>query len=241
MRIKRVAMLRLAVRRIGVRGPTRASASAWRERAACPSPTNVQFVSFTSTSTSTPTPANDGTGQASPKPPRKSSIPPKFWKEIKAVHDHDIRDLNARLYGPVDQYVLPVPTAALLAPYSLCSSSVFQCAACVTARSMTVCSAIGVGPWVLHRYNDTVTKLPFVFCLGNHSSGKSSFVNYVLGRKVQNTGVAPTDDSFTIIAPGPDDINQDGNALVGDVEFGFSGLRKFGVQLLNHLSLKVGI
>jgi polynucleotide 5'-kinase involved in rRNA processing len=46
------------------------------------------------------------------------------------------------------------------------------------------------------------TALPFVFLLGNHSSGKSSFVNYVCQRKVQTAGVAPTDDSFTIICPG---------------------------------------
>jgi hypothetical protein len=94
------------------------------------------------------------------------------------------------------------------------------------------------------------TKLPFVFVLGNHSSGercdrpaaracahnmtttihacaaavytalstlvvccdvlslwrliwsgKSSFINYCIGRSIQTTGVAPTDDSFTIIAP----------------------------------------
>lgn len=38
------------------------------------------------------------------------------------------------------------------------------------------------------------TKMPFVFVLGNHSSGKSSFINYVLGRSIQTAGVAPTDD-----------------------------------------------
>ena len=47
------------------------------------------------------------------------------------------------------------------------------------------------------------TSLPFVLLVGNHSSGKSSFVNHVLGRPVQTAGVAPTDDSFTVIAPGP--------------------------------------
>lgn len=36
------------------------------------------------------------------------------------------------------------------------------------------------------------TALPFVFLLGNHSSGKSSFVNYILQRKTQTAGVAPT-------------------------------------------------
>lgn len=61
--------------------------------------------------------------------------------------------------------------------------------------------------------SDRGTALPFVLLLGNHSSGKSSFINYVLGRKVQTTGVAPTDDAFTIIAPGPSDRDQDGPAL----------------------------
>lgn len=49
--------------------------------------------------------------------------------------------------------------------------------------------------------------------VGNHSSGKSSFINYVLGRQIQTAGVAPTDDAFTIIAPGPADRDQDGPAL----------------------------
>lgn len=40
------------------------------------------------------------------------------------------------------------------------------------------------------------TKMPFVFVLGNHSSGKSSFINYVLGRTIQTAGVAPTDDRY---------------------------------------------
>ena len=59
------------------------------------------------------------------------------------------------------------------------------------------------------------TMFPFVFLLGNHSSGKSSFINYMLGRKVQVAGVAPTDDNFTIIAPGKDDQDRDGPALIG--------------------------
>lgn len=68
----------------------------------------------------------------------------------------------------------------------------------------------------LAKHSDKGTSLPFVFLVGNHSSGKSSFINYVLGRKIQTAGVAPTDDCFTIIAPGPDDTDQDGPALIGD-------------------------
>lgn len=57
----------------------------------------------------------------------------------------------------------------------------------------------------LAKNSDKGTSLPFVFLVGNHSSGKSSFINYVLGRNVQTAGVAPTDDCFTVIAPGPID------------------------------------
>jgi hypothetical protein len=81
--------------------------------------------------------------------------------------------------------------------------------------------------------------LPFVLLLGNHSSGKSSFINHVLGRAVQQTGVAPTDDCFTVIAPGVADADRDGPAFVGDPDFGFAPLRSFGPGLLNHVQLKV--
>ena len=84
-----------------------------------------------------------------------------------------------------------------------------------------------------------VNRLPFVFLLGNHSSGKSSFINHVLKRNVQIAGVAPTDDSFTIIAPGDEDCDQDGPALIGDPDMGFSGLRSYGPTLINHVQLKV--
>merc|ERR1719203_1575718 len=91
----------------------------------------------------------------------------------------------------------------------------------------------------LARNSDRGTSLPFVFLVGNHSSGKSSFINHVLGRPVQTTGVAPTDDCFTVIAPGPEDVDQDGPALVGDPDIGFEGLRQFGPTLVHHSQLKV--
>ena len=87
--------------------------------------------------------------------------------------------------------------------------------------------------------SDKGTALPFVFLVGNHSSGKSSFINYILGRQVQTAGVAPTDDCFTVILPGPQDTDQDGPALVGDPDLGFSGLRQFGPTLIHHSQLKI--
>jgi len=62
----------------------------------------------------------------------------------------------------------------------------------------------------LEQNSDKTTALPFVLLVGNHSSGKSSFINHVLGRRIQTAGVAPTDDCFTVIAPGAADIDQDG-------------------------------
>ena len=75
--------------------------------------------------------------------------------------------------------------------------------------------------------------------LGNHSSGKSSFINFLLGRKIQATGVAPTDDKFTIIGHGMQDIDRNGPALVGDPDLGFQGLSTFGSVLVNHTQLKI--
>jgi hypothetical protein len=87
--------------------------------------------------------------------------------------------------------------------------------------------------------SDERTPMPFVFLLGNHSSGKSSFINHVLERRVQNTGVAPTDDGFTIIMPGSKDADQAGPSLIGDPDMGFSGLRAFGPSLIHHTQLKI--
>mmetsp|Transcript_26005 Transcript_26005/g.57285 ORF Transcript_26005/g.57285 Transcript_26005/m.57285 type:complete len:522 (+) Transcript_26005:131-1696(+) len=82
------------------------------------------------------------------------------------------------------------------------------------------------------------TSLPFCLLVGNHSSGKSSFINYILQRDIQKAGVAPTDDSFTVIAPGPSDTDADGPTLVGDPDLGFAGLRQFGPTLIHHSQLK---
>ena len=95
------------------------------------------------------------------------------------------------------------------------------------------------GPLEKTNDGDTMVPMPFVFLLGNHSSGKSTFINHVLGRDVQTTGVAPTDDGFTVIAPGVEDTDRDGPALVGNPDMGFGSLRGFGPNLINHMQLKV--
>lgn len=78
-----------------------------------------------------------------------------------------------------------------------------------------------------------------VLLLGNHSSGKSTFVNYLLGGDVQKTGVAPTDDGFTIITHGTTATERDGPAVVSNPDLPYEGLRHFGDQLVSHVRLKL--
>ena len=80
---------------------------------------------------------------------------------------------------------------------------------------------------------------PQVLILGNHSSGKSTFVNHLLGEGVQKTGVAPTDDGFTIITHGPRETDLDGHSVVSNPNLPYEKLRYFGDQLVSHIRLKL--
>lgn len=82
------------------------------------------------------------------------------------------------------------------------------------------------------------TGLPMVLFIGNHSSGKSSFVNYLIGEDVQRTGIAPTDDGFTIITYGKEAGDKDGRSLVTNPELSWGELKNFGDQLVSHLKLR---
>jgi GTPase SAR1 family protein len=85
----------------------------------------------------------------------------------------------------------------------------------------------------------TVGGLPTVIFLGNHSSGKSTLINYLLGGSpVQDTGVAPTDDGFTIILYGDKDEDFYGPAALGRLTKEFANLGKFGPEFLQHLHVK---
>jgi EH domain-containing protein 1 len=81
-----------------------------------------------------------------------------------------------------------------------------------------------------------------VLIIGNYSSGKSTFINEFVGREVQRTGQAPTDDSFTILSASaePEGTENDipGATLVNDDRLPFATLRQFGSNLLSHLQLK---
>ena len=85
----------------------------------------------------------------------------------------------------------------------------------------------------------TIGGLPTVIFLGNHSSGKSTLINYLLGSaSVQDTGVAPTDDGFTIILYGDKDEDFYGPAALGRLTKEFANLNKYGPEFLQHLRVK---
>lgn len=81
--------------------------------------------------------------------------------------------------------------------------------------------------------------LPMVLFLGNHSSGKSSFINWLVGEELQRTGIAPIDDGFTIITHGNEDSELDGSAVVTNPKFPWGDLERFGPQLLTHLKVRL--
>jgi GTP-binding protein EngB required for normal cell division len=79
---------------------------------------------------------------------------------------------------------------------------------------------------------------PTVLFLGNHSSGKSSFINHLLGTPVQKTGLAPTDDGFTVLSFGGTEEERDGQAVVSTPTLPYGGLKSFGPQFLSHFKVK---
>lgn len=82
---------------------------------------------------------------------------------------------------------------------------------------------------------------PIVLILGNYSSGKSTFINELIGREVQRTGQAPTDDSFTVITapePGGEEMELPGSDLVNNSRLPFTVFKTFGEQFISHFRMK---
>ena len=60
-------------------------------------------------------------------------------------------------------------------------------------------------------------------------------INHLLGRGVQRTGIAPTDDGFTVLFHGDEEQSLDGKALTTHNALPMAELAKFGPGLIEHL------
>ncbi len=93
----------------------------------------------------------------------------------------------------------------------------------------------------------TIKWRPVVLILGNYSSGKSTLINEYVGGYIQETGQAPTDDSFTVITYDSVETGDhvvrvteehDGAYLMNDPEFPFETFKKYGRRFGAHFRLK---
>jgi len=82
--------------------------------------------------------------------------------------------------------------------------------------------------------------VPMVLVIGNHSSGKSTFINKMVGLNVQETGVAPTDDGFTVLERhATSDEMEDGPTLLGCTDNRpYRELQRFGQAFVGRFRRK---
>ena len=82
---------------------------------------------------------------------------------------------------------------------------------------------------------------PLVLFLGQYSTGKTSFIRYLLEGNYPgaNIGPEPTTDRFVAVMGGKDQMIIPGNALVVQNGTPFRGLTKFGNDFLNSLLQKI--
>lgn len=76
---------------------------------------------------------------------------------------------------------------------------------------------------------------PFVTLFGPWSSGKSSFINYLLQDNYLWTGPQPTTAEFTVVMYGKEAGPIDGTALANSKDLPFKGLLEFGESFVNNL------
>lgn len=93
--------------------------------------------------------------------------------------------------------------------------------------------------YAFRRPRVTVGGLPVFLLLGNHSSGKSTLINSILGAEsVQDVGVAPTDDGFTFIVYGENEHDVVGSAALALLPAEYKDFERFGGSFLQHVKVK---
>ncbi|EOD32492.1 hypothetical protein EMIHUDRAFT_456074 [Emiliania huxleyi CCMP1516] len=78
---------------------------------------------------------------------------------------------------------------------------------------------------------------PMVLLIGQYSVGKTSFINYLLGRGFAGSRVGPemTTDRFVAVMYGDAEKTTPGNALTSQPDTPFHSLKKYGTNFLNRL------
>ena len=95
-----------------------------------------------------------------------------------------------------------------------------------TVKSFRELDKVAYGMGLLEQDQSFATRIPWwplVSVLGTFSAGKSTFVNYFLGHKLQRTGNQAVDDRFTVIVYSPDETVRTlpGVSLDSDPRFPF--------------------
>ncbi|KAI8988890.1 P-loop containing nucleoside triphosphate hydrolase protein [Pilobolus umbonatus] len=80
---------------------------------------------------------------------------------------------------------------------------------------------------------------PIVLLLGQYSTGKTTFIRYLLDKKYpgEHIGVEPTTDRFVAIMNGPEDRVIPGNAAAVNQDLPFKGLNHFGQAFLSRFQV----
>ncbi|KAJ2805571.1 hypothetical protein H4R21_001209 [Coemansia helicoidea] len=80
---------------------------------------------------------------------------------------------------------------------------------------------------------------PMVLLLGQYSTGKTTFVEYLLGEAYPgaHVGIEPTTDRFVAIMSGPEPKVVPGHAAAVSGELPFSGLTRFGTKFLSRFQV----
>ncbi|KAJ2618008.1 hypothetical protein H4S08_000088 [Coemansia sp. RSA 1365] len=80
---------------------------------------------------------------------------------------------------------------------------------------------------------------PMILLLGQYSTGKTTFVEYLLGESYPgaHVGIEPTTDGFVAIMGGPEPKVIPGHAAAVSGDLPFSGLTKFGTKFLSRFQV----
>ncbi|KAJ2161303.1 hypothetical protein GGF46_001564 [Coemansia sp. RSA 552] len=84
-----------------------------------------------------------------------------------------------------------------------------------------------------------IASKPMMLLLGQYSTGKTTFVEYLLGESYPgaHVGIEPTTDRFVAIMDGPEPKVVPGHAAAVSGELPFSGLSKFGTKFLSRFQV----